>query len=148
MDLSNTLNMFKGEFLFLGGDFAGRFLGNVFPKYFFWIGSKVCDVYIQKIRISKADVLNIHITYFWPDLEKIFGKNIPKKRPAKPPPKKRNSHFVHDVTFVIFIFFEECNQKKAIDNRILSKKAHRYFWQFFEKNLRTKNIWKCSICWL
>ena len=82
-----------GIYFFRGG-LCRPFFWSVFLKYFSRIGSKVCDVYIQNIRLSKADVLNILIIYFWPDPEKIFGKNTSKKRPAKPPPKKRNSHMI------------------------------------------------------
>jgi hypothetical protein len=93
-------------------------------KVFFWkspphppLGSGFCiDTFIpEKRNICKellwercasrriyqlADVLNIHITYFWPDLTKIFGKNTSKKRPAKPPPKKRNSHIYEIISKV------------------------------------------------
>ena len=40
-------------------------------------------------------------------------------------------HFAHDVRFVIFIFSEENNQKKTIDNRILNKKSPSLFLTFF-----------------
>ena len=43
-------------------------------------------------------------------------------------------HFAHDVRFVIFIFFEENNQKKIMDNRILSKKSPSLFLTTFRKN--------------
>mgnify|MGYP007125913503 CR=1 FL=1 len=64
-------------------------------------------------------------------------------------------HFAHDVRFVIFIFFEENNQKKTIDNHILSKKVHRYFWQLFVKiyelkryeNLQNLNESQSKILW-
>ena len=43
-------------------------------------------------------------------------------------------YFAHDVRFVSFIFFEENNQKKTIDNRILSKKSPSlYLTSFREK---------------
>ena len=60
----------KKVFLFLGG-FGGHFFWNGFPKYAFLVWSKACDMYIQNILIGKTDVLNIHITYFWLNPEKI-----------------------------------------------------------------------------
>ena len=54
-------------------------------------------------------------------------------------------HFADDVTFVIFIFFlKKIIKKKTMDNRILNKNIHRYFWQLFVKILRTKKIRKSS----
>ena len=101
----------------------------VFPKYFSRIRSKVCYMYIQNIRLCKADVLNIHITYFWPDLEKIFRKNTSKKWSAKPPPKKRNSQ--------VLIKILQIDQNLAFNVfHILNKwlytpfqKMVIYFWQ-------------------
>ena len=39
---------------FCRGGVAGRFCWSVFPKYFFRIGSKVCDMYIKNIRLGKV----------------------------------------------------------------------------------------------
>ena len=51
---------------FRGGALQAVFFGMFFPDIFSGSGqnSKVCDVYIQNIRLGKTDVLNIHITYF------------------------------------------------------------------------------------
>jgi len=53
-------------------------------------------------------------------------------------------HFAHDVRFVIFIFFEENNQKMTIENRIFSEKSPSLFLRTFRKNLRNKRIRKFS----
>jgi len=45
------------------GDLQAVFL-ECFSQIFFWIGSKVCDVYIQNIRLADADLLDIRIAYF------------------------------------------------------------------------------------
>ena len=47
---------------------------SVFLRYFFRIGSKVCDVYIQHIRLAKADVLKIHIAYAY--IVKTFSSSL------------------------------------------------------------------------
>ena len=44
-------------------------------------------------------------------------------------------YFAHDVRFVIFIFFQENNQKKTMDDRILSKKSPSLFLTTFRKKI-------------
>ena len=114
---------------FFRGRLCGPFFWSVFPKYFSRIGSNVCDVYVQNIRLSKVSVLNIQITYFWPDPEKMFGKNTSKKRPAKPPPLKK------EIPVYIFMkkssFFEKFWNFRIL--KIFLKKVE------FSKNYQISN---------
>lgn len=79
---------------------------SVFPRYFFRIVSKVCHVYIQNIRLVNADVLKMHIAYFWHDLEEIERKNTQKRVLETPSLKTKIPTCLYwKVCFVIYAFY-------------------------------------------
>ena len=115
------------------------------------IGSKICDVYIWNIHIDNVDVLNRHITYFWPDHKTLSRKNTSKKV-AQSPPKETKPHMVvgtlksiQNSTYEIFPL--ELNSKFSRVSNFELCFRDQQLTGLFSQRRNLNEIWEGFLIW-